>query len=55
MEMGKKIEKRGDNVHELHPSDFIGAWSGSCLEKGSAQDQRLSTALRGWCRQGGRV
>ena len=33
--MGKKIEKRGDNVHELSPTDFIGAWTGSCLEKGS--------------------
>jgi len=38
--MGKKIEKRGDNVHELRSSDFIGAWIGSCLEKGSASDQR---------------
>jgi hypothetical protein len=33
--MGKKIEKRGNNVHELSPSDFLGAWIGSCLEKGS--------------------
>ena len=33
--MGKKIEKRGDNVYELSPTDFIGAWIGSCLEKGS--------------------
>jgi hypothetical protein len=36
MEMGKKIEKRGDNVHELSPSNLIGACIGSYLEKGSA-------------------
>ena len=33
--MGKQMKKRGDSVHEVSPSDFLGACIGSCLEKGS--------------------
>jgi hypothetical protein len=40
--MGKKIEKRGDNVHELSPSDFLGAWIGN-----RNQPNSLSTMERG--------
>jgi len=48
--MGKKIEKRGDNVHELSPTDFIGAWTGYCEEKGtvrpSVRSARNELAMR---------